>query len=260
MIHDLPRGQSLVERLIDTKATFVLGVPTHAIDLLAEMRARGLKKLGCVKGFRISGASVPPSVAAGLLAHGVTPQSGFGMTEAGSHHYTLPHDDAAHICETSGRACATYEVKIFSGENPDIEVFPGEIGQIGGRGARPDARIFRRSGGDGKQLQCRRLVHDGRPSGHSMPMAISVSLAARRTSSFAAVITSTQRASRPWRSATGRSTALRSYRWPMNGLAKKSALPLRRVLAGPSRLRKCLRASRPLRAVQVRHARIFPGP
>ena len=135
VIHDLPRGQSLVDRLIETSATFVLGVPTHAIDLLAELRARGLEKLGRVKGFRISGASVPPSVAAGLLRHGVTPQSGFGMTEAGSHHYTLPHDDAAHICETSGRACATYEVKIFSSENADIELPVGEVGQICGRGA-----------------------------------------------------------------------------------------------------------------------------
>jgi acyl-CoA synthetase (AMP-forming)/AMP-acid ligase II len=135
VIHDLPRGTSLIDRVIETGATFALGVPTHAIDLLAEMQARGLQKLGSVKGFRISGASVPPSVAAGLLAHGVTPQSGFGMTEAGSHHYTLPSDSAQRICETSGRACATYEVRIFSSENSDIEAPVGEVGQICGRGA-----------------------------------------------------------------------------------------------------------------------------
>jgi acyl-CoA synthetase (AMP-forming)/AMP-acid ligase II len=135
VVHDLPRGGSTIDRIIDTRATFVIGVPTHAIDLLAEMRARALNKLGAVKGFRISGASVPPSVAAGLLEHGVVPQSGFGMTEAGSHHYTLPDDDAKRICETSGRACRSYEVKIFSSENPDIEAPSGEIGQIAGRGA-----------------------------------------------------------------------------------------------------------------------------
>ena len=135
VIHDLPRGESLIDRVVETGATFMLGVPTHAIDLLAEMRARGAQKLGRVKGFRVSGASVPPSVAAGLLRHGVVPQSGFGMTEAGSHHYTLPDDGEARICETSGRACATYEVKIFSSDNPDVEAPAGEVGQIGGRGA-----------------------------------------------------------------------------------------------------------------------------
>ncbi|MDO9440193.1 MAG: class I adenylate-forming enzyme family protein, partial [Beijerinckiaceae bacterium] len=113
VVHDLPRKHSLVDRIVETGATFVIGVPTHAIDLLSELRDRGMKALGAVKGFRISGAAVPPSVAADLLDRGVVPQSGFGMTEAGSHHYTLPDDPAQLIIETSGRACAGYEVKIF---------------------------------------------------------------------------------------------------------------------------------------------------
>lgn len=135
VVHDLARGASLVDRIVETNASFVIGVPTHAIDMLAELRRRKMLSLGRVKGFRISGASVPPSVAAGLLEHGVTPQSGFGMTEAGSHHYTLPHDEPNVICETSGRVCASYEVKIFKTENPDEEAAPGEPGQICGRGA-----------------------------------------------------------------------------------------------------------------------------
>ncbi len=135
IVHDLPRGKSLVDRIIDAGTTFIIGVPTHAIDLLSEIRQRGLKQLGQVKGFRISGASVPPSVAAGLLDHGVVPQSGYGMTEAGSHHYTVPSDDAQTICETSGRACSGYEVKIFAQDDPDRELPAGEAGQIGGRGA-----------------------------------------------------------------------------------------------------------------------------
>ncbi|MBX9741424.1 MAG: acyl--CoA ligase [Beijerinckiaceae bacterium] len=135
VVHDLPRKHSLVDRIVETGATFVIGVPTHAIDLLSELRDRGMKALGAVKGFRISGAAVPPSVAADLLDRGVVPQSGFGMTEAGSHHYTLPDDPAQLIIETSGRACAGYEVKIFSRDNQDLEAAPGEVGQIGGRGA-----------------------------------------------------------------------------------------------------------------------------
>ena len=135
VVHDLPRRHGLVDRIVATEATFMIGVPTHAIDLLAELRARGLRSLGRVKGFRISGAAVPPSVAAGLIDHGVVPQSGYGMTEAGSHNYTLPDDDADRICETSGRACAGYEIAIFAPDNPDVALPPGEVGQIGGRGA-----------------------------------------------------------------------------------------------------------------------------
>ncbi len=135
VVHDLPRGASLLDRLLETGTTFLFGVPTHAIDLLAELRARGFDRGGRLQGFRISGSAVPAAVAEGLLAHGVTPQSGYGMTEAGSHHYTRPDDPAEVVVGTSGRACAGYEVRIFSQEDPDLELPIGEIGQIGGRGA-----------------------------------------------------------------------------------------------------------------------------
>lgn len=135
VVHDLPRGAALCDRLREAGATFVFGVPTHAIDLLAELRATPDAGLPELRGFRISGAAVPPIVAQGLLDVGVVPQSGYGMTEAGSHHYTLPTDDPALIVDSSGRACDGYEVAIFSREDPDRAVPPGEIGQIGGRGA-----------------------------------------------------------------------------------------------------------------------------
>jgi acyl-CoA synthetase (AMP-forming)/AMP-acid ligase II len=135
VVHDLPKGASAVDRIVETGASFMLGVPTHAIDLLREMRARGLKSLGRVNGFRISGAAAPSEVVAGLLEHGVVPQSGYGMTETCSHQYTLPTDDPKLIVETSGRACAGYEIRIFRSDNPDAEAAVGEIGQIGGRGA-----------------------------------------------------------------------------------------------------------------------------
>lgn len=135
VVHDSPRGAGLIDRIIDVGATFIIGVPTHAIDLLSELHAHKLKRLGAVKGFRISGAAVAPVVAAGLLEHGVIPQSGYGMTEAGSHHYTRPDDTTARMIETSGRTCAGYEIKIWSTENSNIELPVGEVGEIGGRGA-----------------------------------------------------------------------------------------------------------------------------
>ncbi len=60
VLHDLPRNASLMDRLEETGAEFLFGVPTHAIDLLAEMRARGARGLGKVRGgrdFRRGGAA-----------------------------------------------------------------------------------------------------------------------------------------------------------------------------------------------------------
>jgi acyl-CoA synthetase (AMP-forming)/AMP-acid ligase II len=134
VLHDLPRGASLAERVRETGTTFAFGVPTHAIDLLAELSQTG-RTLPELRGFRISGAAVPPAVAQGLLEAGVMPQSGYGMTEAGSHHYTLPTDDPELIVGSSGRPCSGFETRIFDRENPDRELPPGEVGQIGSRGA-----------------------------------------------------------------------------------------------------------------------------
>ena len=94
VLPDLPRGSSLIDRLAETGASFLFGVPTHAIDLLCEMRAHGTERLGKVRGFRISGAAAPSQLIRELLSCGVVPQSGYGMTETCSHQYTLPDDPA----------------------------------------------------------------------------------------------------------------------------------------------------------------------
>src|SRR5215472_14261593 len=135
VVHDLPRGHSLLDRLEETGANFLFGVPTHAVDLLAEMRARGAQRLAAVRGFRISGAAAPPKVVSELLSRGVVPQSGFGMTETCSHQYTLPDEAPERIVETCGRACRGFEVRIWHQDDPDAEVPPDEIGQIGCQGA-----------------------------------------------------------------------------------------------------------------------------
>ncbi len=135
VVHDLPRDHSLVDRLNAVQATFMVGVPAHATDFLKELKTRDLKPPAALKGFRISGAAAPREVVAELLRLGVVPQSGYGMTEAGSHHYTLPTDGPDRIVGTSGRHCAGYEVRIWSKDDPNVELPHGEIGQIGGRGA-----------------------------------------------------------------------------------------------------------------------------
>jgi acyl-CoA synthetase (AMP-forming)/AMP-acid ligase II len=135
VIHDLPRGYSMVDRLIETGTTFLVGVPTHAIDLLAEVKSRNLSGVGRLQGFRISGAAAPQQVVAHLLKFGITPQSGYGMTETCSHQYTLPGDDPKLIVESCGKSCSGYEIRIFDCGNPNRSLQPYEVGQIGGRGA-----------------------------------------------------------------------------------------------------------------------------
>jgi acyl-coenzyme A synthetase/AMP-(fatty) acid ligase len=113
VVHDLPRGHSLLDRLEETGANFLFGVPTHAIDLLTEMRRRGVERLSRVHGFRISGAPAPPTMIRELIDCGVVPQSGYGMTETCSHQYTLPDDPPERILETCGRACEGFKVRIW---------------------------------------------------------------------------------------------------------------------------------------------------
>jgi acyl-CoA synthetase len=135
VVNDPPPGTKPLDWILETRATYIMGVPTHAIDVLAEARRRGLREMGHVRLFYMAGSPIPSEVAQAFLDMGITPQNIYGMTENGSHQYTLPTDDAKTIVETCGRACAGYETRIFSQENPDLEVPAGAIGEIGTRGA-----------------------------------------------------------------------------------------------------------------------------
>ena len=135
VIHDIARGDSLVDRLIETDTSYLVGVPTHAIDLLAEIRERDLSAVGRLTGFRISGAAVPFHVIADLIPYGIIPQSGYGMTETNGHQYTLPDDDENLIMDSSGKACPGYEIRIFDEENPEVKMPTGQVGLLAGRGA-----------------------------------------------------------------------------------------------------------------------------
>jgi acyl-CoA synthetase len=134
VVDDPPPGMSRLDWLIQTGATYVMGVPTHAMDILEEQRRLGIARLGSVKLFYMAGAPIPRSVAERFLEQGIKPQNIYGMTENSSHHYTHPDDDAETICATCGRGGRGYEVRIFDQTDPEREVPPGTVGQIGGRG------------------------------------------------------------------------------------------------------------------------------
>jgi len=135
VVNAAPAGMTPLDWLIATGASYVMGVPTHAMDILGEMRRRRLDKLGAVKTFYMAGSPIPREVAQAFLDRGVTPQNVYGTSENSSHQYTLPTDDAETIVATCGRSCRAYEICLFDQENADVEVAPGEVGEIGGRGA-----------------------------------------------------------------------------------------------------------------------------
>jgi acyl-CoA synthetase len=134
VLDDPPPGTSRLDWIVESGATYVMGVPTHAIDVQAAMKRAGVTRLGTVKVFYMAGAPIPREVCRGFLQMGVTPQNIYGMTENGSHQYTLPSDDEETIVATCGRANAGYEVKIFAPDDADREVPAGTVGQIGSRG------------------------------------------------------------------------------------------------------------------------------
>jgi len=140
VVNSPPPGMTALDWIVETGATYVMGVPTHAMDILAELRRRSLatgteEPLGKVKTFYMAGSVIPREVAQAFLDRGVTPQNVYGMSENSSHHYTLPSDGPRTIVATCGRACAAYEIRLFDQEHPDIEVPTGAVGEIGGRGA-----------------------------------------------------------------------------------------------------------------------------
>ncbi len=135
VVNDPPGGMKPIDWVLECGATYVMGVPTHAIDILAEAKRRGLARLGAVRLFYMAGSPIPREVAQSFLGMGITPQNIYGMTENGSHQYTLPSDDARTIVETCGRACLGYETRVFAQDNPDLELPVGQVGEIGTRGA-----------------------------------------------------------------------------------------------------------------------------
>lgn len=134
VMYDQSSGVVAIDWIETTGATYVMGVPTHAMDLLHEVDKRGLTRLGKVRDFYMAGSPIPTETARRLLSLGAKPQNVYGMTENGSHQYTQPTDAVEVITGTCGKSCAGYEVRLWDPENPDVEAAPGEVGEIGGRG------------------------------------------------------------------------------------------------------------------------------
>ena len=131
---DPPPGMTHLDWIVETGATYVMGVPTHAMDVLAQCRTAGAERIGKVKVFYMAGAAIPPTVAEAFVEFGITPQNVYGMTENSSHQYTHRDDPLDIIVNTCGHGGPAYEVRIFDVADSNVEVPVGTVGQIGGRG------------------------------------------------------------------------------------------------------------------------------
>ena len=151
-------GHRPLDWIVETGATYVMGVPTHAMDVLAQQKARGLERLGRVSVFYMAGAPIPPSVAAAFVAQGIKPQNVYGMTENSSHQYTHPDDDTAISVTTCGRGGPGYEVRLFDPADRDRRGGAGRGGRDRRARRRADARLLRQPDRDRDELQSRRLV------------------------------------------------------------------------------------------------------
>ncbi len=134
-LNDPPAGMTALDWIVETGATYVMGVPTHAMDIQAEQRRRGIDRIGDVKVFYMAGAPIPPAVAERFRAQSIYPQNVYGMSENSSHQYTKPTDPDSVITRTCGRGGPAYAIKIVDQADPDRDAAPGEIGQIAGHGA-----------------------------------------------------------------------------------------------------------------------------
>src|SRR5436305_2922135 len=58
IVNDPPAGRQALDWILETGATYVMGVPTHAMDIIAEQRRRGLSRIGAVEVFYMAGSPI----------------------------------------------------------------------------------------------------------------------------------------------------------------------------------------------------------
>ncbi|PPR09284.1 MAG: Short-chain-fatty-acid--CoA ligase [Alphaproteobacteria bacterium MarineAlpha11_Bin1] len=134
LLHDWPRGESLVDHLEAANVTYLVGVPTHAMDFLADLESRGIERYDRLESFRVSGAACPEHVSCALYDLGIPVQKGYGMTETNGHQHGRMGDSRDIVAATSGVCCDGYELGVFDPNDPDREVPIGTPGLIAGKG------------------------------------------------------------------------------------------------------------------------------
>ena len=135
VIHDWPRDEGLLENLRAANVNYLVGVPTHAIDLLQELERKKITYYDQLISFRVSAAACPPHIAEKLYDLGIPVQKGYGMTETNGHQHGLPGDSRLIVSRTSGVCCPGHQLEIFDPDEPDQVLDSGKVGLVGCKGA-----------------------------------------------------------------------------------------------------------------------------
>ena len=112
----------------------------------APARARAAR---AVRIFYMAGSPIPRESAQEFLDRGITPQNIYGMTENGSHQYTLPSDDARRPSSQPAAAPAGLrDPHLQIRTIPTPRRRPARSARSAGSGGVSDARLFRQSARD----------------------------------------------------------------------------------------------------------------
>lgn len=120
------------ERIQETGSNYLVGVPTHGIDLINDLRPG--KPLRTRRVFQIAGAAVPKSLVEKLVEQEIIVQNTYGMTENCSFLYTRPNDSVTTISEGRGIVAEGMEIAILNPATHEVYSEPGRLGEIGIRG------------------------------------------------------------------------------------------------------------------------------
>jgi acyl-CoA synthetase len=121
-----------VERIIETGASYLVGVPTHGIDLLASLGER--RSFGRVTHFQLAGSTVPRRLAQSYTDLGIVVQNCYGMTENCSFLYTRPGDVIDVVIGSCGRCAEGMEIAIVDPDDPETILSDGNAGEVAIRG------------------------------------------------------------------------------------------------------------------------------
>lgn len=132
VLHNPIDSPRTVQRIVETGASYLIGVPTHGLDLIAALGPDDT--LGRARVFQLAGTAVPLTLVQGLSKLGITVQNTYGMTENCSFLYTRAEDADIDISEGWSIPAAGMEIAILDSDTGTTPMPPGETGEIGIRG------------------------------------------------------------------------------------------------------------------------------
>src|SRR5690606_25309331 len=120
---------TMLNRMEEEKSTAMIGVPSHYLFLLDELR-KNPRQLASMRMFDYGGAAMPPSAIIELnqLYPHIEQRQQYGLTETGPSGTILTPDHILKKSHSAGRAMPLCEINIVDSQGRPLP--PGETGEI----------------------------------------------------------------------------------------------------------------------------------